>query len=42
MKKITLEDVYKAIVGEGGEKVELEEDLRKKALKSINRMLELG
>ena len=42
MKKITLEDVYKSIVGEGGEKVELEEELRKKALKSINRMLELG
>ena len=42
MKKITPEDVYKAIIGEGGEKVELEEDLRKKALKSINRMLELG
>ena len=42
MKKITLEDVYKAIIGEGGEKVELDEDLRKKALKSINRMLELG
>lgn len=42
MKKISLEDVYKAIVGEGGENVELPEDLRKKALKSINRMLELG
>ena len=36
------EDVYKAIIGEGGEKVELDEELRKKALKSINRMLELG
>ena len=42
MKKITLEDVYNAIVGDGGEAVELDEDLRKKALKSINRMLELG
>ena len=42
MKKISLEDVYKAIVGEGGEKVELDEALRKKALVSINRMLELG
>ena len=41
-EKITLEDVYKAIIGDGGEKVELDEDLRKKALKSINRMLELG
>ena len=42
MKKISLDDVYKAIIGEGGEKVELDEDLRKKALVSINRMLELG
>ncbi len=42
MKKISLEDVYKAITGEGGEKIELPEDLRKKALVSINRMLELG
>lgn len=42
MKKITLEDVYKAIIGEGGEEVVLDEDLRKKALVSINRMLELG
>ena len=42
MKKISLEDVYKAIVGESGEKIELPEELRKKALVSINRMLELG
>lgn len=42
MKKITLEDIYNAIIGEGGENVELPEDLRKKALVSINRMLELG
>ncbi len=42
MKKISLEDVYKSIVGEAGEKIELPEDLRKKALVSINRMLELG
>lgn len=42
MKKISLEDVYKAVKGEGGEKVELPEALRKKALVSINRMLELG
>ena len=42
MKKISLEDVYKAIIGEGGEKIELPEKLRKKALVSINRMLELG
>lgn len=42
MKKISLEDIYKAIIGKGGEKVELPEDLRQKALVSINRMLELG
>ncbi|MBQ8182324.1 MAG: quinolinate synthase NadA [Clostridia bacterium] len=42
MKKISLEDVYKAIKGEVGEKIELHEELRKKALVSINRMLELG
>ncbi len=42
MKKITLEDVYKAVIGEGGEKIELPEELRKNALISINRMLELG
>ena len=42
MKKISLEDVYKAVKGEGGEEVTLPEDLRKKALVSINRMLELG
>lgn len=42
MKKISLEDVYGAVIGKGGEKVELPEDLRKKALVSIERMLELG
>lgn len=42
MKKISLEDVYNAIIGNGGENIELDENLRKKALKSINRMLELG
>lgn len=42
MKKISLEDVYKSIIGEAGEKIELPENLRKKALVSINRMLELG
>ncbi|MBO5065683.1 MAG: quinolinate synthase NadA [Clostridia bacterium] len=42
MKKISLDDIYKAIKGEGGEEIVLPEDLRKKALVSINRMLELG
>ena len=42
MKKISLEDVYKAVIGSGGEEITLPEDLRQKALISINRMLELG
>ena len=42
MKKISLEDVYNAITGEGGENVVLDEELRQKALVSINRKLELG
>ena len=42
MKKISLEDVYLAITRQGGEAVELDENLRQKALVSINRMLELG
>lgn len=42
MKITTLEDVYNAVLGLGGEKIELPEDLRKKALKSIDKMLELG
>ncbi len=42
MKKITLEDVYNAVAGKSGELITLPEDLRQKALISINRMLELG
>ncbi len=42
MKKISLEDVLGAVKGTKGEIIELNEELRKKALKSINRMLELG
>ena len=42
MKKISLQDIYNAIIGEGGEEIILPEELRKKALVSINRMLELG
>jgi quinolinate synthase len=42
MKITTLEDVYKAVIGEQGESIELNEDLRQKALKSIEKMLELG
>ncbi len=42
MKITTLEDVYRAVIGEQGESIQLEEELRVKALKSINKMLELG
>ncbi len=42
MKITTLEDVYKCIKGEQGESIELSEEVREKALKSINKMLELG
>ena len=42
MKITTLEDVYKAVIGEQGENIELDENLRRKALKSIEKMLELG
>lgn len=42
MKITTLEDVYRAVIGEQGESIELDEVLRKKALKSIDKMLELG
>ena len=42
MKITTLEDVYRAVKGEQGESIQLEEELRVKALKSINKMLELG
>ncbi len=42
MKKINLEDIYNALQGKQGEKIELDEKLRLKALTSINRMLELG
>ena len=42
MKKISLEDIYNALLGNGGEVIELPEQLRQKALISINRMLELG
>ncbi|WP_341472787.1 quinolinate synthase NadA [Anaerophilus nitritogenes] len=41
MKKTTLEDVYKALYHENNE-IQVEEEMRKKALKSLNKMLELG
>ncbi len=42
MKKTGLEDIISALKGEAGEKIELDENLRKNALVSINKMLELG
>ena len=42
MKITTLDDVYKAVTGEQGESIVLDEEIRKKALKSIDKMLELG
>ncbi len=42
MRMTTLEDVYNAIVGEGGEKIELDEQLRLKAKKAIDEMIRLG
>ena len=42
MKKIRLEDIVNALEGTAGEEIILPEDLRKKALVSINKMLELG
>ncbi len=42
MKKIGLEDVLSSLKGEAGEKIELDENLRKNALISIEKMLELG
>ncbi len=42
MKKTGLEDILAALKGEAGEKIELDKDLRKNALVSINKMLELG
>jgi quinolinate synthase len=42
MKITTLDDVYKAVIGEQGESIVLDEEIRKKALKSIDKMLELG
>ncbi|MBR5496066.1 MAG: quinolinate synthase NadA [Oscillospiraceae bacterium] len=42
MRMTTLEDVYKAITGEGGEKIELDEQLRLKAKHAIDEMIRLG
>ncbi len=42
MEKVTLENIYSALIGEGGEQLEMDEELRIKAKKCIDKMLELG
>ncbi len=42
MKMTTLENVYKALIGEFGEVIEIEEELRLKAKRSIDNMLKYG
>ena len=42
MKITTLPDVLNCVLGRGGEEIVLEEGLRKKAVKCIERMIELG
>lgn len=42
MKKTTLQGVYDAITGAGGEVITMEEELRQKALTSIENMLKYG
>ena len=42
MKLTTISDVYDALTGKGGEEVTLSEDLRLKAKKPIDAMIELG
>lgn len=42
MKMTTLQDVYNALVGKGGDVIEIEESLRLKAKRSIDNMLHYG
>lgn len=42
MKITTLADVYNAVAGTGGEEIILEEELRARAVKSIEKMIEYG
>ncbi len=42
MKMTSLEDVYKALKGEGGREIALDEDIAKGARSAIDRMLQLG
>ena len=42
MKAVTLADVYNCLKGEGGEEIEMSEELRLAAVKPINKMIEYG
>ena len=42
MKLTTLNDVYQCVKGIAGEEITLDEEVRVKALNSINNMLKLG
>ena len=42
MRLTTLVDVYNCLVGDGGEEITVSEDIRKAAVKCIDKMLELG
>ena len=42
MKLTTLADVYQCVLGTGGEEILLEDEIREKAGRCINTMLELG
>mgnify|MGYP002589810212 FL=1 len=42
MKATSLTDVYRAVAGNGGEEITLDEDTMTKARVCIDRMIELG
>ena len=42
MKATTLSDVYRCLTGEGGEEITMSEDLRRSAVKCIEKMIEYG
>ena len=42
MKLTALTDVYRCLLGEGGEIIELDEEIRLAAKKCVDKMIELG
>jgi quinolinate synthase len=42
MKATTLADVYNCLKGDGGEEIVMDEELRKSAVKCIDKMIEYG